>query len=61
MPDTRLQTLLAGDVLSVAAQLPGWTLRSTVGGVITAVTITETEAYAGAAAVFRDEFNPSQL
>jgi DNA-3-methyladenine glycosylase len=42
-----LEGLLAGDVLTVAAGLLGWTLRSTIGGTPTAVTITETEAYAG--------------
>ncbi len=40
--------LLSGDVLDVAKALLGWTLESTVGGVTTSVTITETEAYAGA-------------
>jgi DNA-3-methyladenine glycosylase len=42
-----LESLLAGDVLSVAESLLGWTLESRVGDVVTAVTITETEAYAG--------------
>ncbi len=42
-----LESLLAGDVLSVAENLLGWTLESRVDDVVTAVTITETEAYAG--------------
>jgi DNA-3-methyladenine glycosylase len=42
-----LASLLAGDVLSVAESLLGWTLESRVDDVVTAVTITETEAYAG--------------
>lgn len=42
-----LESLLAADVLSVAEGLLGWTLESRVDGVVTAVTITETEAYAG--------------
>jgi DNA-3-methyladenine glycosylase len=45
--DSRLDTLLAGDVFDVARGLLGWTLRSTLGGGEAAVTITETEAYAG--------------
>jgi DNA-3-methyladenine glycosylase len=43
-----LETLLSGDVWSVAEGLLGWGLVSDVGGKRTAVTITETEAYAGA-------------
>lgn len=39
--------MLGGDVRHVARELLGWTLRSTLGGGIAAVTITETEAYAG--------------
>ena len=42
-----LDSLLERDVCDVAESLLGWTLRSTIGGEITAVTITETEAYAG--------------
>ncbi len=49
MAGSALVALLAGDVLDVARDLLGWTLRSTIGGVPTAVTITETEAYAGSA------------
>lgn len=48
MSRRRLETLLGQDVLSVAEQLLGWTLRSTIDGKPVAVTITETEAYAGA-------------
>jgi DNA-3-methyladenine glycosylase len=44
---TELEDLLSGDVLSVAAKLLGWTLVSDLGGATTAVTLTETEAYAG--------------
>ena len=47
MRNTPLERLLAGDVFAVAEGLIGWTLRSNVGGATTAVTITETEAYAG--------------
>ncbi len=43
-----LDALLSGNVWEVAQGLLGWTLQSTIGGVETAVTITETEAYAGA-------------
>jgi DNA-3-methyladenine glycosylase len=42
-----LGKLLTQDVFTVAEQLLGWTLRSNVEGAVTAVTITETEAYAG--------------
>jgi DNA-3-methyladenine glycosylase len=42
-----LDALLSGDVWEVAEALLGWTLESTIGDVETAVTITETEAYAG--------------
>lgn len=42
-----LDDLLGGDVWTVAEQLLGWTLESSIGGARTAVTITETEAYAG--------------
>ncbi len=45
----QLDTLLAGDVLTIARDLLGWTLLSELGGATTAVTIVETEAYAGAA------------
>ena len=41
------ERLLSGDVWSVAAGLLGWTLESSIGEGTTAVTITETEAYAG--------------
>lgn len=48
MPERdRLEELVEGDVLEAAAGLLGWTLESQVGGGRTAVTITETEAYAG--------------
>ncbi len=40
--------MLCSDVLTVAEQLLGWTLQSEIGGLRTAVTIAETEAYAGA-------------
>lgn len=46
---TDLDSLLAGSVLEVAEQLLGWSLISELGGDTTAVTITETEAYAGEA------------
>lgn len=42
-----LETLLAGDVFSVAEGLLGWSLVSDVDGERVAVTISETEAYAG--------------
>ncbi len=42
-----LDDLLAGDVWAVAEGLLGWTLESVIGEQKTAVTITETEAYAG--------------
>ena len=42
-----VDALLNGDVWEVAEGLLGWTLESTIGDVRTAVTITETEAYAG--------------
>jgi DNA-3-methyladenine glycosylase len=42
-----IDTLLAGDVFSVAEDILGWTLLSSIDGETTAVTITETEAYAG--------------
>jgi DNA-3-methyladenine glycosylase len=42
-----LDELLAADVWTAAESLLGWTLQSSVGGIETAVTITETEAYAG--------------
>ena len=48
MSGTELDSLLSGDVLTVASDLLGWTLVSDLGGATTAVTITETEAYAGA-------------
>ena len=44
----RLDELLSEDDFTVAQQLLGWTLESTVGGKRTAVTVAETEAYAGA-------------
>ena len=44
---TALSSLVAHDVWSVAERLLGWTLDSWIGGTRTAVTITETEAYAG--------------
>ena len=43
-----LDALLGGNVWEVAEGLLGWSLVSTIGGVTTAVTVTETEAYAGA-------------
>ena len=46
MPE--LDVLFAGDVLAVAEDLLGWTLLSEIDGEVTSVTITETEAYAGA-------------
>jgi DNA-3-methyladenine glycosylase len=45
---TKLESRLSQDVLTVARGLLGWTLVSDLGGEMTAVTITETEAYAGA-------------
>lgn len=42
-----LDVLLGGSVWEVAEGLLGWTLESTIGDLMTAVTITETEAYAG--------------
>lgn len=48
MSQPPLEELLSGDVLSVAEGLLGWTLQSTIDGVTTSVTLTETEAYAGA-------------
>lgn len=45
----RLEELLRNDVVTVAEQLLGWSLVSELGGTRTAVTITETEAYAGEA------------
>lgn len=42
-----LDALLSGDVWEVAEGLLGWKLLSSIGGRRTAVTITETEAYAG--------------
>jgi DNA-3-methyladenine glycosylase len=42
-----LERLLDDDVLSVAANILGWRLETNIDGVRTAVTITETEAYAG--------------
>ncbi|MDJ0954555.1 MAG: DNA-3-methyladenine glycosylase [Acidimicrobiia bacterium] len=42
-----MEQLLRQDVVAVAEQLLGWSLRSEIGGAVTAVTITETEAYAG--------------
>ena len=47
MPGATLVRLLREDVLAVAEGLLGWTLVSNVGGLETAVIITETEAYAG--------------
>lgn len=47
MTSEPLDRLLRGDVWEVARGLLGWTLESTIGGVQVAVTITETEAYAG--------------
>ena len=44
---SELDRLLDSDVLDVAARLVGWSLESDIDGVATAVTITETEAYAG--------------
>ncbi len=41
------EELLNGDVLTIAQRLLGWTVESKVGGETTAVTILETEAYAG--------------
>ena len=42
-----LDVLLCGNVWEVAEGLLGWTLESTIDGRKTAVTVTETEAYAG--------------
>lgn len=47
MSQQELESLLASDVLTVAENLLGWTLRSEIEGISAAVTITETEAYAG--------------
>lgn len=47
MTGNALDDLLRGDVWEVAEGLLGWTLESAVGDVATAVTINETEAYAG--------------
>ena len=47
MTSEPLDFLLNGDVWEVARELLGWTLESTIGGETAAVTITETEAYAG--------------
>ncbi len=47
MKGNPLEALLSGDVWEVAEGLLGWTLESAVGDATTAVTITETEAYAG--------------
>lgn len=47
MSTAKLEELLSGDVFTVAANLLGWTLVSDLGGATTAVTLTETEAYAG--------------
>jgi DNA-3-methyladenine glycosylase len=47
LPHDPIDGLLAGDVFGVAESLLGWTLRSSIGGEVAAVTITETEAYAG--------------
>lgn len=44
---SQLEQLLDDDVLSVAANLLGWRLETELDGIATAVTITETEAYAG--------------
>ena len=49
MTSDPLDVLLSGDVWEVAEGLLGWTLESNIGAVRTAVTITETEAYAGEA------------
>ncbi len=43
----QLEELLKADVLGAAEQLLGWTLVSDVSGERTAVTVVETEAYAG--------------
>ncbi len=48
MTHSALDALLKADVLTVAEGLLGWILESELGGELTAVTITETEAYAGA-------------
>ena len=42
-----LDSVLRGNVLEIAEAVLGWTLLSTVNGKRTAVTVTETEAYAG--------------
>lgn len=47
MSRTALDELLARDVWAVAEGLLGWTLESSIGDETTALTITETEAYAG--------------
>lgn len=44
-----LDSLLRGNVLEIAEAVLGWTLLSTISGKRTAVTVTETEAYAGSA------------
>lgn len=44
---SELERLLDDDVLHVAANLLGWRLETIIDGVKSAVTITETEAYAG--------------
>ena len=47
MSQTELESLLYRDVLTVARGLLGWSLISDLGGETTAVTVIETEAYAG--------------
>ncbi len=42
-----LEELLAGDVLTVAKRLLGWTLESEIGGISTSVVVTEVESYMG--------------
>lgn len=44
-----LDSVLGGNVLEIAEAVLGWTLLSTIGGSRTAVTVIETEAYAGSA------------
>jgi DNA-3-methyladenine glycosylase len=44
-----LDIVLGGDVFEIAEGVLGFTLVSTIGGKRTAVTVTETEAYAGSA------------
>lgn len=47
MPDAELAALVEGDVTDVAQRLIGATLSTTIDGVVTAVLLTEVEAYGG--------------